>query len=80
LLTEYFKRDLYRDFVDYYKAHAPQVVEQKPEPVQQVQEKHRILQVQPSGPVQLDLFSMWDEQEAVQPVQPEAKPKDLTPD
>ena len=80
LLTEYFKRDLYRDFVDYYKAHAPQVVEQKPEPVQQVQEKPRIQQVQPSGPVQLDLFSMWDEQEAVQPVQPEAKPKDLTPD
>ena len=105
LLTEYFKRDLYKDFVDYYKAnanreqsqvnlnsaevqlglaeskaHAPQVVEQKPEPVQQVQEKPRVQQVQPSGPVQLDLFSMWDEQEAQQPVQQEEKPKQLTPD
>ena len=27
LLTEYFKRDLYKDFVDYYKANAPKVVE-----------------------------------------------------
>ena len=105
LLTEYFKRDLYKDFVDYYKAnanreqsqvnlnsaevqlglaeskaHAPKVVEQKPEPVQQVQEKPKLQQVQPSGPVQLDLFSMWDEQEAQQPVPQEEKPKQLTPD
>lgn len=80
LLMEYFKRDLYKDFVDYYKAHAPQVVEQKPEPVQQVQEKPRVQQVQSSGPVQLDLFSMWDEQEAQQPFQQEEKPKHLTPD
>ena len=42
LLTEYFKRDLYKDFVDYYKANAPIVVEQKPEPVQQVQAKQQV--------------------------------------
>ena len=83
LLTEYFKRDLYKDFVDYYKANAPKVVEQKPEPVKQVQAKPQVQQVQQSAPVQLDLFSMWDSQEVQQAqptVQQEEKPKELSKD
>ena len=83
LLTEYFKRDLYKDFVDYYKANSPKVVEQKPEPVKQVQAKPQVQQVQQSAPVQLDLFSMWDSQEVQQAqptVQQEEKPKELTKD
>ena len=79
LLTEYFKRDLYKDFVDYYKANAPKPVQEV-----QVQAKPQVRQVQQSQPVQLDLFSMWD---AVEPVQDsrqaeqlEEKPQQLTPD
>ena len=58
-------------------------MEQKPEPVKQVQAKPQVQQVQQSAPVQLDLFSMWDSQEVQQAqptVQQEEKPKELSKD
>ena len=79
-LTEYFKRDLYQDFVDYYKAHAPKIGQEKTSSVQKPQERPKVQQVQQSQPVQLDLFSMWDAVEPVQEVHPEEQPKELTPD
>jgi len=90
LLTEYLKRDLYSDFVEYYKANAPRAEEkevaskEKEEKTVKEQAQAQSLAVsaeqtvKPVGlerenasvrhhthaPVQLDLFSMWEEQEA----------------
>ncbi|MBQ5493897.1 MAG: N-6 DNA methylase, partial [Prevotella sp.] len=75
-LTEYFKRDLYSDYVDYYKANAPVAQQQEPEPVEEIVS---------SEPVQLDLFAMWDAEATLQsqpqqqPVHQE-KPKELSMD
>ena len=90
LLSEYLKRDLYSDFVEYYKANAPKVEEKEvasdekevntvkeqaqvhgqavsPEQaVKTVEQERENIKVQHhnQAPVQLDLFAMWDEQEA----------------
>ena len=90
LLSEYLKRDLYSDFVEYYRANAPKVEEKevtsdkKDENTGKEQAQAQSLAVsaeltvKPVGlereeakvrhhtqaPVQLDLFSMWEEQEA----------------
>ena len=90
LLSEYLKRDLYSDFVEYYKANAPKVEEKEvasdenevntvkeqaqvhgqavsPEQaVKSVEQEHENIKVRhhSQAPVQLDLFAMWDEQEA----------------
>lgn len=82
LLTEYFKRDLYSDFVEYYRAHAPKVKEEiKAEPAQAqspltvqpqvVAAQPKVQSVTQSAPVQLDLFSLWeaDESGVANPVQ-----------
>ena len=75
-LTDYFKRDLYSDYVDYYKANAPVAQQQEPEPVEEIVS---------SEPVQLDLFAMWDAEATLQsqpqqqPVHQE-KPKELSMD
>ncbi len=75
LLTEYFKRDLYSDFVEYYKAHAQK---EKEEIKAESAQTQRLATVQPqavaaqpkvqsvaqSAPVQLDLFSLWDSDES----------------
>ena len=81
-LSEYFKRDLYSDYVEYYKANAPKIeeaeaVEIKEEKIAQtepqIQTESKILaQSKPRQQyeaVQLDLFSMWDEMEVQQPKQ-----------
>jgi len=90
LLTEYLKRDLYSDFVEYYKANAPKAeekevaskeseentvkeqaqaqglavsAEQTVKPVGLEREEAKVRH-HTQAPVQLDLFSMWEEQEA----------------
>ena len=90
LLSEYLKRDLYSDFVEYYRANAPKVEEKevtsdkKDENTGKEQAQAQSLAVSAEltvkpmelereetkvhnhtqAPVQLDLFSMWEEQEA----------------
>ena len=90
LLSEYLKRDLYSDFVEYYKANVPKVEEKevasKEKEEETVKEQAQALgqavsaeqTVKPDGqereeakvrhhthaPVQLDLFAMWEGQEA----------------
>ena len=83
-LSEYLKRDLYSEYVEYYKANAlkveaeiaaTQTIEQhKVESPQVEQPKVEIQKVeQPkakqAAPVQLDLFSMWDAFDSQEPVQ-----------
>ena len=90
LLTEYLKRDLYSDFVEYYRSNAPKAEEKEvaskekeektvKEPAQAqglavsaeqtvkpVEQEHENASVRrhTQAPVQLDLFAMWEEQEA----------------
>ena len=88
LLSEYLKRDLYSDFVEYYRANAPKAeekevasdkkednavkeqaqvqtvsAEQTVKPVGREREEEKVRH-HAQAPVQLDLFAMWEEQEA----------------
>lgn len=78
-LKEYLTRDLYQDYVDYYRVHVPNVAQ-----------AHVVVPVssqrltQPSSktpsqdaPVQLDFFAMWDVQDSQQSIaiQPSLEPR-----
>lgn len=65
-LKEYLTRDLYQDYVDYYKVNAPKLDMVKPQtaaPESSRQlESPSVSQTSQSTPIQLDLFAMWDAQ------------------
>ena len=78
-LSEYFSRDLYKDYVEYYKQNAPtnavavEIKKEKPVRAQtQVKSKQKGVS---SGPVQLDLFALWD---AIEQEKVSMEPRDYT--
>ena len=83
LLSEYMSRDLYRDYVDYYRLHAPKYSEAVKEQVQvqaipMPQRQRPVQQQRPAQqeqPVQLSLFDLWAEEVAPQEQKPSMEPR-----
>ncbi len=64
LLEEYMSRDLYSDFVEYYKKNAP-----KPQRAVEQQKPIRERPARQDQPVQLSLFDLWAEDTVVEEAQ-----------
>ena len=80
LLTQYMSRDLYREYVDYYKLHAPKLRQEEQVTVLSQPKPQQPRPVQQEQPVQLSLFDLWAEELTSQEEQPSMEPRPFAGD